>query len=170
MDIPGLSTGYAIYKRNIDRTNDALKQRQQLAAELLQNCKLWSGILISVFDDAVARWSVEGPEAAEREIMKQQEDFLKLNYGSLESESPILLFLGEDERFRPFAQSCFDFHMSALSVKRMVYGSIKDKEGHDFTAFETDISVMVQLWRAEVERMLSNVNINHMRVMILKPK
>jgi hypothetical protein len=55
---------------------------------------------------------------------------MKLEYWSLESTSPILLFLKEDERFQPFVMSCIAFYNSALSVKRLVYGQIEDTPGH----------------------------------------
>src|ERR1700727_2801878 len=78
MDIPGLSTLYAILKRHIEVKNDALAQRQELAHGLLENCQKWSEALLSTFDAAVKRWENEGQQAAEREIVAQEEDFMKL--------------------------------------------------------------------------------------------
>jgi hypothetical protein len=170
MDIPGLSTLYAILKRNIDRENDLLSQRKELAAELAENCKKWSEVLIETFDEAVRRWQIEGRQAAEREIMAQERDFMKLNYSSLEKSSPILLFLSEDKRFEPFAEACTKFYRSALSLKRLVYGGIEDYPGHYVTENEVGIAKMAALWRREVKQMLREVARNHMRVRVLPPK
>jgi len=170
MDILGLSTLYAILKRHIEVKNDILAQRKELAHDLLQNCQTWAQVLLSTFDTAVERWKREGPLAAEHEIMAQEDDFMKLNYWSLESTSPILIFLKGDERFKPFVDSCVAFYNSALSVKRLVYGQIEDKPGHYVSAQEKEVGVMVKLWHAEVERMLHDVSMNHMKVMVLPPK
>lgn len=170
MDIPGLSTLYAILKRDIERKNDILTQRKDLAEQLLKNCQAWAQVLLTTFDTAIERWRVEGREAAEREIMDQQNDFMKLDYWSLGTESPILRFLDEDERFKPFVASCIDFYQSALSVKRLVWGQIEDHPGHYITSHETDVGVMVALWKAEVERMLHDVSLQHMAVKVLTPK
>src|ERR1700735_4683398 len=116
MDIPGLATIYSIYTRNITLQNDKLKQRKECAQELLDNCKTWSKVLLETFEAAVVRWEKEGRGAAEQEIFQQEQDFLKLEYWSLEETSPILKFLAEDERFQPFVRSCVGFYHSALSV------------------------------------------------------
>lgn len=155
---------------HIEVKNDILAQRKELAQGLLQNCQTWARVLLSTFDTAVERWKRDGPMAAEREIMAQQDDFMKLDYWSLESTSPVLLFLKEDERFKPFVDSCVAFYNSALSVKRLVYGQIEDKPGHYVSAHEREVGAMVKLWHAEVERMLRDVSINHMKVMVLQPK
>jgi len=55
MDIPGLSTLYAILKRHIEVKNDVLAQRKELAQSLLQNCPTWAKVLLSTFDTAVER-------------------------------------------------------------------------------------------------------------------
>lgn len=170
MDIPGLSTLYAILKRHIEVKNDVLAQRKELAHNLLQNSQMWSQALLTTFDTAVNRWKSEGRQAAEREIAAQQDDFMKLDYWSLESSSPVLIFLKEDERFKPFVDSCAAFYNSALSVKRLVYGQIEDAPGHFIYSHEHEVGDMVKAWRAEVERMLRDVSVNHMKVMVLPPK
>lgn len=170
MDIPGLPTLYAILKRHIDRGNDILAQRKALADELMENCLSWSQILIDTFEKAVARWRREGRDAAEKEIMEQVMDFMKLNYESLKDTSPILLFLKEDSRFEAFALSCANFYKSALSVKRLVYGQIESHPGHFVTEQDVGIAKMVELWRDEVETMLREVSVEHMRVKVIVPK
>jgi hypothetical protein len=170
MDIPGLSTLYAILKRHIDRGNDILAQRKALADELMENCRNWSQILIATFDQAVSRWQIEGRDAAEKEIMEQEMDFMKLNYHSLKDTSPILLFLREDSRFEDFALSCANFYTSALDVKRLVYGHIESHPGHFVTERDVGIAKMVELWRHEVESMLHDVTTEHMRVKVIVPK
>src|SRR2546425_61132 len=124
MDIPGLSTLYSVLKRDIDRKNDVLAQRKDLAKELMENCRKWASVLLDTFDEAVRRWQGPGGrQAAEREIMALESDFMKLDYWSLKDGSPILKFLREDKKFAPFADCCADFYKAALYVKRIVYGS-----------------------------------------------
>ena len=170
MDIPGLPTLYAILKRHIDRGNDILAQRKALADELMENCRSWSRILIDTFEEAVTRWRNEGRHAAEKEIMEQEMDFMKLNYESLKDTSPILLFLREDSRFEAFALSCANFYKSALNVKRLVHGQIESHAGHFVTERDVGIAKMVELWRHEVETMLHEVLVEHMRVKVIVPK
>ncbi len=105
MDIPGLATLYAILKRHIDRENDVFAQRKKLADDLMANCHKWAAVLLETFATAVKRWEIDGRDAAEKEIIEQEQDFLKLEYESLENDSPILLFLKEDPRFEEFANS-----------------------------------------------------------------
>ena len=170
MDIPGLSTLYAIFKRNIDRENDVFAQRSRLADELMANCRQWSSVLLAVFRDAVRRWAQEGRDAAAEEIMAQEQDFLKLDYWSLESSSPILRFLSEDPRFVDFSNACAQFYRSALSVKRLVYGDIQTHPGVYVSEREVGIAGMVNAWQNEVERMLSEVSREYMVVRTLTPK
>jgi len=168
-EIPGLATLYAILKRNVDRQNDVLAQRKKLADELMNNCHTWAQVLLDTFDDAVDRWEREGREAATNEIMELEGDFMKLDYWSLKSTSPILVFLREDERFAQFADTCAEFYHSALGVKRLVYGEIQDHPGHYVSERQVGIKKMVDLWRAEVERMLENVTMHHMKVKVITP-
>jgi hypothetical protein len=107
-----------IYKRHIDAKNGDLEQLKSCAAILSDNCKEWSRILIEAFDEAVKRWENEGRQAAENEIMRLQEDFLKLDYHYLEENSEIIIFLKNDFRFNSFADSCVRFYISALDVKK----------------------------------------------------
>ncbi len=169
MDIPGLSTLYAIHKRGIDRKNDVLQQRKELAKELLENCQTWSKVLLETFAAAVERWKVDGREAAEQEILAQEQDFMKLEYWGLEHESPIMKFLAEDRRFVAFVNSCADFYHSALSVKRLAWGQIEDHPGHFVSSHDVGLDVMVAAWHAEIERMLRNVSTNHMALKVLTP-
>jgi tRNA uridine 5-carbamoylmethylation protein Kti12 len=170
LEIPGLSTLYSIFKRNIDRENDVLSQRKQLASELMENCRTWTGILIETFQNAVQRWNSEGRAAAEHEIVNQEQDFLKLDYWSLKSSSPILVFLKEDTRFRRFADSCASFYQSSLSVKRIVYGEIMTSERNPVTIDKVGLKGMVSAWRDEVERMLKAVHYEYMQIKTITPK
>ena len=170
MTIPGISTLYSILKRDIDRDNDIFNQRKKLSDELVENCRKWAEILIDTFDHAVERWEVEGREAAEREIMKQEMDFMKLDYWSIEETSPILLFLKKDTRFAEFSHSCAEFYKSALYVKRLVYGQIESHPGVYVSSQDVGIRKMVELWKNEIERMLRDVTTEHMRVKVLLPK
>ena len=169
MDIPGLPTLYAILKRDIDRKNDIFRQRKELSAELMDNCRRWSEVLVSTFRGAIGRWAEEGRDAAANDIMQLEMDFLKLDYYSLESSSPILAFLREDSAFRAFAEACAAFYKSALSVKRIVYGDIQTHPGVYVTAGQVGIQGMVNAWENEVEQMLRKVGHEYMRVRILTP-
>jgi hypothetical protein len=158
-------------KRHIKRGNDVLKQRKELSNELMDNCNIWSAELLSTFDKAVKSWSKqgEGKEIAMNEIMKLEEDFLKLDYRSLESKSPILLFLSEDERFKEFASSCADFYKSALSVKRMAYDGIRDTKGKYLDINNNGIKTTVSSWKKEVENMLRKVNKEYLEIKTITP-
>ena len=171
MDIPGLDTLYSVLKRNIDRRNDVLAQRKELAKELMDNCRKWASELLKTFNEAVMRWQGPGGrEAAEREIVQLQEDFLKLDYWSLKSDSPILSFLHQDRQFAAFADSCADFYMSALEVKRIAFGSIKGSSGQYVNANDVGVKSMVEHWRAEVERMLSKVTTQYHKIRTIRSK
>lgn len=170
MDIPGLSTLYAILKRRIDRDNDVFAQRRHLADELMANCRQWSAVLLAVFREAAKRWAHEGRDAAAEEILAQERDFLKLDYESLESSSPILVFLREDSRFENFADACARFYRSALSVKRLVYGRIQTHPDVYVSEGEVGIAGMVAAWENEVERMLQEVSREYRVVKTLTPK
>lgn len=161
MEIPGLSTLYAILKRNIDRDNDVLRQRKDLALELKTNCHQWSEILVATFREASRRWETEGPTAAIQEILELEEDFLRLDYYSLESTSPILSFLREDSAFRPFADACASFYSCALAVKRMARSDLETVPA---------IRGAEREWRSEVERMLREVDLEYQRVRTLVPR
>ena len=169
LEIPGLSTLYAIIRRKIDRENDIFSQRKNLADDLMNNCREWASVLLTTFDEAVQRWAREGRNAAGKEIMELQEDFMKINYSSLESSSPIIQFLNEDARFEAFTDSCINFYNSALHIKRLVYGSIEAYPGKHVSESDVGIEEMVRLWKNEVKKMLSKVTHQHMKVKILLP-
>ena len=170
MDIPGLSTLYAILKRDIDRKNDVFAQRKELAAELMENCREWSRLLIEAFHGAVSRWETEGRSAAENDISNLERDFLKLNYYALQSSSPILLFLSGDAQFAPFADACGEFYRSALGVKRLVFGDIQTHPDVYVSMQQVGIRAMVEAWEDEVERMLRAVTHAHMHIKTLTPQ
>jgi len=163
---------YDILKRNIDRSNDVLKQRKELASELMENCRSWASILLSTFDEAVDSWSKKnkGKQAAMSEIEKLEQDFLKLDYWSLETSSPILLFLKEDRRFENFADSCARFYKSALSVKRIAYGGIEESPGRYVNIRDAGVKATVDSWKEEVERMLRDVSTEYMKTRTIEPK
>jgi hypothetical protein len=169
MDIPGLSTLYAILKRNIELKNDVVAQRKELAAELYQNCRKWTEILIETFDKASLDWARKGKDAALKEVEKQIDDFMKLDYWSLESNSPILRFLREDKRFETYARSCANFYLAALDLKRLVYGGIEDHPGHKVTLGDVGVQRMFQLWKEELEAMLQDVSMRHNEIRTITP-
>lgn len=170
--IPGFSTLYNILKRDIELDNTKLEYRRFLAKELYDNCLNWSEALMNAFGLAVKKWEKVGRADAEREIMKLVEDFnlQKINYTSLRSDSPIIEHLLSDKRFKSFAEASVDFYESALDVKRIAYGDIKDSTGNKINSNDAGIQKMVGLWKDEVNRMIKNVNHEWMKVQIIEPK
>ena len=65
--IPGLSTLYAILKRDIELNNDKLEYRRSLAEGLYENCLAWSKALVETFERAVDRWAEDGRGEQEKE-------------------------------------------------------------------------------------------------------
>jgi AraC-like DNA-binding protein len=170
INIPGLDTLYEILKRHIEVGNDNLEARKKLAADLYDSCHKWSRILIDTFNQAVGRWEQEGRNAAADEILQLERDFHRIDYFALKENSPILVHLAEDTRFEEFSGACSDFYKSALSVKRLVYGDIKNEHGEYILADETSIDEMVSLWRKEVELMLEKVSIEWMKIQVLEKR
>jgi len=168
--IPGLSTLYAILKRNIERQNDILAQRKDLSRELYDNCVQWSRILQDVFTEVRAVCKSHGRDAGRRLVEEQIHDFVKLDYGSLRSSSPIINFLREDETFATFAEACIAFYDSALDVKRIAYGSLEREPGEFVGEHEVGIDEMVRLWLAELERALDQVATEYQRTRTAVPK
>lgn len=159
---------YNLLSTQVKPSRDALKQRQKLAKELVDNCKLWSAELIATFDKAVKKWTKKknGKQAARKEIESLQKGFLKLDYWSLRSTSPILLFLKKDNKFNNFAESCANFYESALNVKRIAYENIEDSSGL-VSLRKNGISKIVNAWKEEVERMMEEVNVEYLKVKII---
>lgn len=157
MGIPGIDALYNILKRHIERGNDVLAQRKELAQELHDACRTWSRLLVEMIDDAVGKWQDGRKKAAAEAVMALEMDFQKLDYWSLESTSPIVLFLQEDDRFGDFAAKCVGFYKSALYVKRLLHGGIRDRSGVHHSSHGTPLPEMARLWREEVEDMLRKV-------------
>jgi hypothetical protein len=166
--IPGLSTLYEIFRRNIDRDNDVLSERKQLAAELHSNCKQWTALLIDNFTTAVQRWKIEGQQAALDEVHQQMRDFMRVDYASVRGDSKLLEFLREDKRFEPFANSCARFYDAAIHLKRLVYGDI-ERNGERFTAESIGMTAMVEKWMGMLEEMMEDVTENYHGVKTVKP-
>ena len=169
ISIPGLGTLYSILKRDIDVRNDTLAGRKQLSKELYDNCRTWAQVLVDTFDEAVRRGETEGKGAAFREMEELIGDFLKLDYYSLESSSPILQFLQMNSRFREFAESCARFYESALNVKRLVWGDIERHPGEYVSSNKVGIEGMIDLWKVEVEKMLRDVAEKYHAVHVIQP-
>src|SRR5215467_14478714 len=144
MKIANLPSLSAPFHRSFERAPDEFTQRRRFADELFENCRAWSAILIDVFNEAQFRWRSEGIEAARREIEQQDQDFLKLDYWSLQSNSPIISFLREDKRFVPFADACVEFYKAALSIKRLAYGNIAGPSGRVVSMSRDGIETVVE--------------------------
>jgi len=149
---------------------DEFEQRKELSEKLWRTSWDWAKILLTTFENAVLKWCQEGEgrQAAEAEIMAQDEDFTKLDYWSLRDTSPIITFLRQDVRFAPFADNCAEFYESALSVKRLVYGNIKASPQKYVTIHDVGIETMVKLWKQEVEQMLERVTVEYHKIQTFK--
>jgi len=143
---------YEILKLSIEAVHQKFRSRKEMASELHQNCERWSWLLVATFDNAVERWTTEGPEAAEKEIIELETDFLQLDYRSLRQDSPIIRHLHNDDRFRAFAEACCAFYKSALDIKIIVHGEIEGR-----TLQDTDVGTMTRLWKEQVRNMLEKV-------------
>ena len=170
ISIPGLSTLYAIFKRDIDVKNDRLEYRRELAKELYDNCREWSKLLLEYFDQALAKWMEEGKGAAMHKILELEDDFHQLNYNSLKEDSPIIRHLQKDRRFKGFSDSCCEFYQSALGVKRIVYGDIKNKQGEYISLNDVEIDEMVSLWKDEVRGILNEITYKWMEIQTIEKK
>jgi len=170
VSIPGISALYAILKRNIDRDNDVLNQRKNLASQLKDNCYKWVEILEQVFSNAEKMVDNRDYLGAKRAVENQMDDFLKLNYKSLKTESPILIFLDEDERFSKFVDSCENFYRSALDIKKVVYRGVRDADGYEVRLEKNGLSAVRNAWRYELESMIDRVNHEYMMIEVIKPK
>ena len=168
--IPGISALYAILKRHIDRGNDVLSQRKDLANELRENCLKWTALLEETFLQVEQKVDDFDFRGAQKTIEAQMADFMKVDYKFLEQESPILLFLAEDNQFKGFVESCAGFYRSGLDVKRIVYASIPDANGNEIRLKTDGLSKVSQAWRNELERMLGRVNHEYMKVKTIVPK
>ena len=170
MDIPGLGSLVAIHHRGIGRTNNILAHRQAFAAELTENCRTWAAVLTNVFTEAITRWEREGKAAARQEIEKQQQDFQKLNYWSLHNDSPLLKYLGDDERFHSFVKACRRFYQSALNLKQLAYEQIETHPGIYASMDTAGVGDMVKAWLAQLEEMQRAVEMELMAVRVITPK
>ncbi len=170
LSIPGISTLYAILKRDIEHTNDVLAQRRALADELRDNCEQWAKLLIETFDRAIELWEIEGKQAAIDALRELIDDFMALDYYSLEDTSPILKYLDDDDRFSPFVYSCKRFYSSALNIKRIVYSELQNHDGEYISIHDVGIHPIVGLYNDEVRSMMRGVANAHNALKTLKPK
>lgn len=169
ISVRGLDDLGNFLKHEIEPSNETLEHRRQLAEQLYEYCRKWAAALIETCEAVSRRWEREGPGGAEDEILALYDDFQKINYDSLKSESPIVKYLLKDAQFEPFANACVDFYKSALNVKRIVYGEIQDSRGN-FARYPTaSIQKMFRLWRAEVRQMFQKVNNEWMKVQTIQP-
>ncbi len=167
--IPGLNALYGILKRHIERGNDELKQRKELAQEVRDSCHHWSKLLVKMIDDVVEQWERNNRSGAIDSIMRLTNDFHEIDYWSLDESSPILKFLKKDPRFRDFAIKCAGFYKSALDLKRLAYGEIKDRHGMLHNAATVGLPTMAHIWREEVRERLRCVTTAHNYVKTIVP-
>ncbi len=170
MAIPGLSTLYAIYKRDIDRDNTILSKRIELSDELRKNAESWTVYLETAFDEAIKLYRKGLKNAALERVDEQIRDFKNLDYDSLKEEGPILSYLAEDSRFSNFVKSCTDFYSSALDIKRLVYSGIENSDGENKNMVEHDIEVVVLLYRSEIESMYRGLMRSYNELKIIEPE
>lgn len=170
LQIPGLSTLYAILKRDIEHQNNQLRQRKELAKELHENCRKWSDLLVNSFSTVFKFLEANGKEAAEKEINSLMSDFLELNYRALEKESPIIRFLRKDKRFKSFAETCIKFYNSALDIKWIVYGEVEAHHGLLVDIENKDLDDRVRIYQQEVRAVFERVNYAYMETQIIRDK
>ena len=145
------SPAIGLLKAFFDGKAKKLEQKQELCSELFEACTEWTKLLEKVFRRAVKEWQLEGVDAAKKRIIRQQDDYAKLNYGSLHRESPVLEFLKKDERFAQFAHSCGIFYNDAVKTKEIAYGQIEvgDKV---FSSSKDSLDTMVSAWMKRLQR------------------
>jgi hypothetical protein len=157
MPLPGINTLYSILRRDIELSNNHLEQRVKLASDLHANAQKWIEVLMTTFNEAIAAQK-SGDNQEARKIMEAQIwDFMKLDYWSLKKNSPILIHLKEDRRFRVFVYACVNFYDSALQIKQLVYGGIEDADGNYLNAQTSPIEDVTSLYRENLEDMLSSI-------------
>ena len=170
LPIIGFRTLYEIYKRHVERENDILAQRKQLASELYETSATWTTLLIETFDEAIALWENEGKEVAILAVEGLMNDFSKLDYYSLRDTSPILNFLDEDKPFQEFVYACRQYYQSALGIKRLVYGGIKNHEGQYVSMQNAEIRDIITLYSEELELMHRRITDAHNAIKTVLPK
>jgi hypothetical protein len=168
--IPGLNAIYAIFNRSLDRENKILTNRQVLAKEVADNIDLWAKLLNSTFKTAIKTWTNDGRDKALAIIDELIRESIEIRYETIRTHSPILNYLDEDERFSSLASAAAAFYVSAVSAKRVVYGSIEVHSGEYISAYETDIQIMLKGWLAEIDRNLSLVRSAYDKVRTIEPR
>ncbi|MEI8010389.1 MAG: hypothetical protein WCH12_04195 [Candidatus Nitrotoga sp.] len=168
MEIFGISTLGAILDRSIEPRGDVLAHRRELSAELQENCQKLATLLKSIFPKPEKILSETDREISEKNIMSLMDDFKRVNDELFEEESPILVYLAGDLRFKDFSARCADFYRIILSLKRIL-----NKSAADFAALQAlvrgpDFPEIFYAWRAELESGLTKFNGEYVKVMSIK--
>ena len=168
--LSGISNLYGVLKRDIDRKNTTLAQRQRLAKDLRDCCVRWTEILIETFDTAREHWSAGERGAAISAIEAQQADFTKIDYRCTHESSPTLVFLREDPRFRAYALAVGRFYDSALDLKEWVHGQFAQVPETQGEQDRNWVKTVVAEWRRRLEAMLNRVRHEYLAVEALPPE
>jgi len=160
----GVEATKALLKSPVPTNVDGVAQRKKFAKELYRNCRRWSQVLLETFDKAGDRWVRQGKAAATEMSEKQQRDLMKLDYWSLESNSQVLGFLKEDERFRAFADACSTYYRMAIDLNAGVHGRIRDSLYGETAHTGPEIAQEVAAWKERVESMLHPVTDEYQRL------
>lgn len=168
MEIPGISTLSAIFKRSIEPRSDALIQRRELSAELQENCQKLAILLKGAFRKHAKQVNEVDYGALEKKVMSLMNDFQHVDSTFLEDTSPILQYLAIDMRFKDLAQSSADFYKSALNLKQLLNENVPDSTALEALCKEDGLFNMTNVWQSELETMLNRVNQEYMKVMALK--
>lgn len=168
MEISGISALRDVLKRPVGPRNDALAQRRELSAELQASCQKLVMLLKDACYKISPQISEEDLKTSGKKIMDLKNDFQQVDGPFLEDESPVLQYLSIDMRFKDFAQSCAVFYRSALILKSIFNEKLPDLAAVEALCKTQDPSKVTSALQGDLEKMLTLVNQEYMKVMVLK--
>lgn len=165
MEVSVISTLSNILKRPIEPRSDALNQRRELAAELQENCQK-----LTIFLKGAFRKNANQVDsgASEKKIMNLMNDLQHVDSTFHEDTSPILQYLSIDMRFKDIAQSSADFYKLVLDLKTLLNENVPDSNALEALSKEDGLFTMTSAWQSKLDKMLTTVNQDYMKVMALQ--
>jgi len=176
MEMSGIAALNTILKRPVERRSDDLAHRRELAAELQENCQKLAILLKDAFRKIPKQVNEVDYGISEKKITNLMNDFQQVDDTFMEEqphdmtkiESPVLVYLSIDMRFKDFAKSCADFYKVALNLKSLLNENIPDSAALDALLKEGGLSNVTSTWQGGLETMLDRVNQEYMKVMAIK--
>lgn len=153
----------SVHQRGVEVKNDKLRQRQDLARDVVTTCVQWTELLSKMISEAAQAVESGGVAAAQGVIERQINDFFRVDYFSIHSESKLLRHLDKDDRFSEFVAVAHSFYDTAIELKRLGYANVSGPE--DGAAFVG----MVSEFNATLEAALRNVVEAEHQVRIVEP-